>query len=297
MNRSIEGIIVPVVTPFNEKEEIDEKALRVILDFLIQHGVHGLFPVGSQGEFFALTMDEKKRLIDLVLEEVAGRVFVMPNTGAITTKACIELSKHAEAAGADAVSVITPFFIKPSQEELYHYYREIAEAVNLPVFAYNNPSRTGVDLLPETAAKLARDVANFAGIKDSSGDLSQTAEYIRLCPEGFKTFVGCDTLIYPALMCGAVGAVAATANVVPDLVVGIYNAVRAGEFDEARYLQRKLAPLRQAFSLGTFPVVVKDAMEMIGLPAGKARRPIRSLQGEQREKLATILKELGVFNS
>lgn len=289
------GIIVPVVTPFDHHEDMNQKAIHTIVNFLIEHGVHGLFPVGSQSEFFALTTDEKKRVMDLVLESAAGRVLVMPNTGAVTTRECIMLSRYAEAAGADAISVVTPFFIKPSQDELYRHYRDVAESVDLPVIAYNNPGRTGVNLLPETVVRLARDVSNFAGIKDSSGDLSQTLEYVRLCPEGFHTFVGRDTLIFPALVAGAVGAVAATANVVPDLVVGIWDAVREGDLERAKRLQKALVPLRLAFSLGSFPVVVKDAMEMLGLPAGKTRRPIRSLEGENREELAAILRQIGAL--
>ncbi|NIS62075.1 MAG: dihydrodipicolinate synthase family protein, partial [Proteobacteria bacterium] len=183
MGKPIEGIIPAVVTPFDENEDVDEGGFRKILNYLIDSGVHGLFPVGSQGEFFALSNEEKKRLIDITVEETRGRVFVMPNTGAITTRESIELSQYAERAGADCVSVITPFFISPNQEELYQHIRAICQSVKIPVLCYNNPGRTGgVALTPATLARLAEEVPNFAGIKDSSGDLTLVAEMIRLCP-------------------------------------------------------------------------------------------------------------------
>lgn len=295
MGTTIEGIIVPVVTPFNEHEEVDEHSLLRILDFLLAARVHGLFPIGSQGEFFALDASEKTELIEKVVDYTAGRAFVMPNTGCISTRETIKLSRAAEAAGVDAISVITPFYIKPSQDELCGHYRRIAEAVKIPVLMYNNPGRTGTNLLPETVAKLSRELPNLVGIKDSSGDLSQTTEYVRLCRSGFKTFMGRDTLIYAGLMSGCVGAVAATANVVPELVMNIYRAVKAKNYEQARELQAQLAPLRRAFTLGSFPVVVKEAMQMMGLSAGPARGPISGLAPERRHELESILCTLGVI--
>lgn len=293
MAKEIKGIVVPVVTPFTPDEDIDEGALRTVVNYLVAHRVHGLFPCGSQGEFFALDGNEKRRVIDIVLEENNGRAFVMPNTGAVTTRESIELSRYAERAGADAISVITPYFIKPSGEELRKHYLRIAEAVSIPVLAYNNPDRTGVHLPVEVVAAIARQAPNFIGVKDSSGDLTNTLGYIEQCPSTFRTFMGRDTLIYAGLACGCVGAVAATANVVPDLVVGIYEAFVAGDFALALALQRKLSPLRRAFALGSFPVVVKDAMTLMGLPVGPARAPVSSLTGKAREELVAILRSLG----
>lgn len=293
MAKEIKGIVVPVVTPFNTDETLNESALRQIVNYLIDNGVHGLFPAGSQGELFALTTDEKKRTMDIVVEENNGRAFVMPSTGAVTTRESIELSRYAEAAGADAISVITPYFIRPSDEELREHYVRIAASVSIPVLAYNNPGRTGVPLSPSLVAAVASEAENFVGIKDSSGDLTNTLSYIAQCPSSFRTFMGRDTLIYAGLCYGCVGAVAATANVVPELVVGIYDAVMAGDHALALERQRKLAPLRYAFTLGSFPVTVKNALELIGLPAGPCRAPIKSLTGEPKEKLISILRDLG----
>jgi len=293
MGKEIEGIIPAVVTPFDKNEDVDAGGFRKIVNYLIDNGVHGIFPVGSQGEFFSLTNEEKKRLIDIAVEETRGRVFVMPNTGAITTRESIELSQYAEEAGADCVSVITPFFISPNQEELYQHIKDICQSVKIPVLCYNNPGRTGgVALTPATLARLAKEVPNFAGIKDSSGDLSLVAEMIRLCPPHFKVIMGKDSLIYGALTYGAAGAIAATANVAPKLIVGIYRAVREGDFNKGREYQRELAPLRTAFGLGTFPVVVKEALTMMGLPGGRCRSPIKPLDNEKKAQLRDILANM-----
>lgn len=293
MPKEIKGVIVPVVTPFHADESLDESALRRIVNYLIDSGVHGIFPAGSQSEFFSLTTDEKKRILDVVIDQNAGRVFMLAGTGAVTTRESVELSQYAEAAGADAVSVITPYFIRPSPQELREHFVRIAGSITIPVLAYNNPGRTGVHFTPADAAAVASQAQNFLGIKDSSGDLTNTMEYIERCPPGFRVFMGRDTLIYAGLCYGCVGTVSATANAVPELVVGIYDAFVAGDHARALDLQRKLAPLRRAFSLGSFPVVVKDAMGLVGQPAGPARAPIQSISGEPREKLIAILRDLG----
>ena len=296
MGKPIEGIITAVVTPYDENENVDEGGFREIINYLIDSGVNGLFPVGSQGEFFALTKEEKKRLMEVAVQETRGRVFVMPNTGAISTRESIELSQYAERAGADCISVITPFYISPTQEELYQHFKAICQSVKIPVLGYNNPGRTGgVALTPPTLVRLANEVPNFAGIKDSSGDLTQVAEMIRLCPPDFKVIMGRDTLIYGALIHGAAGAIAATSNVAPKLVVGIYRAFKQGDYEKAREYQRKLAPLRIAFGLGSFPVVVKEALAMMGLPAGRCRGPIQPLSEEKKARLRRILVEMGII--
>jgi 4-hydroxy-tetrahydrodipicolinate synthase len=293
--RRIEGIVAAMITPFHDDGSLNEEGLRAVVRFLVERGVYGLFPAGSQGEFYALTADERRRVLDITLEAAEGRAFVVAHVGAVATQEAISLARHAEAAGADAVAAITPFFVKPSQEELYRHYVALALSVNLPVLAYNNPARTGVNLLPVTAARLARDALNFAGIKDSGGDLTQFAEYIRLCPPGFRVLMGRDSLIFAGLAHGAAGAVSASANVVPELMVSIYDAVAARDFARGRELQRLLSPLRLAFDLGTFPAVIKEAMQMIGLPAGPTRQPVGPLTDEARTRLRDILEQLGAI--
>lgn len=298
MGKTIEGIIPAVVTPFDENENVDEAGFRRIINYLIESGVHGLFPVGSQGEFFSLTNEEKRRLMDIAVEEARGRVFVMPNTGAITTRESIELTQYAEKAGADCVSIITPFFISPNQEELYQHIKDICQSVKIPVLCYNNPGRTGgVALTPATLARVAEELPNFAGVKDSSGDLTQVAEMIRLCPLHFKVIMGRDTLIYGALTYGAAGAIAATANVAPKLIVEMYETFKDGDYERSRECQRELAPLRVAFALGSFPVVVKEALTMMGLPGGRCRKPIQPLNDEKRAQLRDVLVSMGLIES
>jgi 4-hydroxy-tetrahydrodipicolinate synthase len=296
MGRELRGIIPAVITPFTADEQVDEPAFRKVLNLMVDHGVHGPFPVGTGGEFSALTLDEKKRLTDIAVKEVAGRAFVMPNVGAITTAESVALARHAEAVGCDAVSAVTPFFLKPSQDELFEHYRTICAAVKLPVLAYNIPERTGgVALSVATVARLAREVPNFAGIKDSTGDLSNSVEFLQATPPGFRVFMGRDTLIFGALLYGCAGAVAATANVAPALAVGIYQAVEAGDLAKARELQAKLAPVRKLFGVGSHPAGLKEAMVQLGMiECGRCRRPTLDITPAQKAEVTKILREAGL---
>ncbi len=296
MPNEIRGIIPAVITPFTPDERVDEGAFRKVLHAMIDQGVHGLFPVGTGGEFFALTREEKERLMKAAVEEAAGRVFVMPNVGAITTAESVALARHAEAVGSDAVSVVTPFFLKPSQEELFEHYKAICTAVKIPVLAYNIPDRTGgVALSVATVSRLAKAISNFVGIKDSTGDLTNSAEILQACPPGFRVFMGRDTLIYAALLYGCVGAVAATANVAPDLAVGIYTAVQAGDLVKARELQTRLSPVRKLFAVGSHPAGLKEAMIQLGmLGCGRCRRPTLELTPAQKDEVRKILREVGL---
>ena len=294
MGLEVKGIIPAMATPMSSSEEIDEAGTRELINYLIDSGVHGIFICGSQGESYALTEEEKKRIINIAVDEVNGRVPVYAGTGAITTKASIRLSRYAEDAGADAVTIVTPYFIKPSQDELYLHYRRIAESIDIPVLIYNNPGRTGVNLEAETVRRLA-EIDNIVGIKDSSGDLTLTAQYIMECPKEFAVLAGRDSLILATLLYGGKGAVAATANVAPKLVVGIYESFLRGDLERARELQFKLLPLRLAFNLGTFPAVVKEAMNILKRPSGPARSPVSSLPEDKRERLKSILKGIGLI--
>ncbi len=290
----IEGVIPAVVTAFQEDEKLDLGALKVIIERLLKAGVHGIFVVGSTGEFWALSREEKRSIFETAVETVAGRMPVYAGTCANSTAETVLLSKEAEDTGCDFVSVLTPYFIKPSDDELYLHYKAVAEAIKIPVILYSNPARTNILLSTSLVRRLAEDFERVAGVKDSSGDLTQTAEYINSTPERFRVIAGRDTLIFPTLMMGGPAAIAATANIVPEIVVGIYEKFSQGNFDEARKWQKKLAPLRLAFSLGSFPSVIKEAAELRGLPAGPCRRPTGPLLPENREKLKNILQGMGV---
>ena len=294
MKLDIKGIITPVVTVFDNNEEIDENGFRVIIEHLIDHGSYGIFIAGGQGEGYALTNDEKLRLLDIGLETVNGRVPVLMGTGAPTTRAVIAMTRRAKEAGADAATIITPFYISPNQDELYRHYCDILDAVDLPVLIYNNPWRAHLNILPETVGRICEHSPNMIGIKDSSGDLGMTLGYKRLTPDYFRVFVGRDQIIYSALASGLDGGVAATSNAAIDVVLGIYNNFVAGDLEAAWECQRKLIPLREFFSQGTFPVTVKEAMALQGLPCGPCRKPVGPISEEKRVKLRRILGDMGL---
>lgn len=288
------GIIPAMVTPLDKDERLNEGALRRLVHHLLQGGVHGLFALGSQGEFWAFDPQEKRRILQAVVDETRGRVPVYAGTSAVTTREAIALTQMAEEVGADAVSVLTPFFVSPGQDELYRHYAAIAAATSLPVLLYSNPGRTGVALAPDTVARLAQ-IENVVGIKDSSGDLSLTTEFICVTPDDFSVLMGRDTLILAGLLYGCSGAIAATANIVPRLIVDIYDRFQAADLAGAREAQERLTPLRHAFRWGTFPVVVKEAADLIGLAAGPSRAPVAPISADARQRLAAVLRDLGAL--
>ncbi len=282
------GIIPAMVTPLTREEELNESALRRLTNYLIENGVHGVFATGSQGEFWAFSAGEKERIWEIVVEETNGRVPVYVGTAAVTTREAIALTRTAERIGADAVSVLTPFFINPNPDELYEHYRAIAASTSLPVLLYTNPDRTGVKISPALLARLAQ-IENIVGMKDSSGDLTLAQEYLSNVPADFSLVMGRDTLIFSGLLHGAKGAIAATANVAPALVVKIYERLQAGDIEGARKAQEDLAPLRLAFTWGTFPVVIKEALDLMGMQGGPCRAPVGPMSAAQRERLRQLL--------
>ena len=288
------GIIPAMVTPLTSDGKINIPSLRKLTDYLIDGGVHGVFAVGTQGEFYALTFEEKKKVIEVVVEQARGRVPVYAGTGAVTTREAVALTQMAETAGAAAVSVITPYFIKPNDAELLEFYTTIAKSTRLPVLLYNNPGRTGVNISADFAVKASK-VDNIVGIKDSSGDMTLTAEYIRRTGETFTVLAGRDTLIYATLCYGGKGAIAATANVAPKIIVEIYEAFVAGDMKRALSAQFRLAPLRLAFDLGTFPVVIKEALTLIGIDAGLGIAPVGGMKPEAKVELKGILQQMGLL--
>ena len=291
----IRGVVTPLITPVDAGERVYETGLRNQIDHVLRGGVHGVFVVGSTGEFYGLDYDEKKRATEITVDQVKGRVPVYVGASAITTRECIKLSKMAEAAGAQAVTILTPMFISPSEEELYNHFRTIAESTALPVLVYNNPERTGINMSANLVERLA-EIPNLVGAKDSSGDLTLTSEYIRRTrSKGFKILAGRDTMILATLVYGGVGCVAATSNIAPALVVEIYNRFKAGDIPGALEAQYKLAPLRIAFGLGSFPVVMKDALNLMGINVGDPIKPIGHCTDANLEKLKEVLVKMGLI--
>jgi 4-hydroxy-tetrahydrodipicolinate synthase len=291
----IHGIIPPVATPMRDDEELDLPRLRWFLDHLIASGVHGVFVLGTNSEFYALDEREKQEVVATAVAHVNGRVPVYAGTGAETTREAVRLTKMAEREGADGVSVITPYFVSPTQQEIYDHYRRVAEHTKLPVILYNNPSMTGgVKIDVDTVARLA-EVPNVLAMKDSSGDLQNTNECVRAVPERFAVLMGRDTLIVPALLFGAKGAVPATGNVAPALLAEIYNRFRAGDLEGAKAAQLRLNPLRLALGLCTPPGAVKAALAVLGTPIGPCRAPVSGLVPDKLPKMRAALAAAGLL--
>ena len=291
------GIIPAVITPVTSEGKFNEKVMRQLINFLIRGGVHGLFVVGTTGEFYGLTPGEKREIFMVAMDEVNGRIPVYAGTNGITTHETVMLTQIAEDCKVNAVSVLTPMFISPTQEQLINHYTILAENTALPVVLYNNPPKTSVNLAPATIAKLA-EIPNIVGIKDSSGDMTLTAEYIRLTRhmDDFSVLMGRDTLIYGALCYGAAGSIASCANVAPRLCADIYEKFIAGDLEGSLKAQFTLAPLRIAFTLGTFPAVIKESLTLLGFEAGPCMGPAGPLTGDEREKLRKILTDMGLIN-
>jgi len=291
---AIRGIVPPVATPMRANEDVDLPRLRWFLDHLIESGVHGLFVLGTNSEFYALDEREKQEIVATTAAHVNHRVPVFAGTGAESTREALRLTKMAEREGADGISVITPYFISPSQQEIYDHYRRIAESTSLSVILYNNPSTCGglkIDI--DTVARLAQ-LPNVRGIKDSSGDLQNTNEYLRVVPLRFSVMQGRDTLIYPSLLFGARGAVPASANVAPALCVEIFASFRRGDHAAALAAQLRLNPIRLSLNLGTAPGGVKAALDLLGMSLGPSRSPIAPLPADKQEKMRSALRQAGL---
>ncbi len=283
------GIVPAVITPFQANESIDYGAWQEVLERLILNGVHGLFVIGGQGEFFALSEEERSVAARFCVQTVARRAPVFANVGSITTAETVRLAERAERDGVDYIVVITPYYLKPSADELYEHYAEVCRSVHVPVLAYNIPERTGVELTPAILARVAEAHDNFVGLKDSGGRLELIPEWKKA---GLSVFIGRDHLILDGLRMGCAGAVTACANLIPRAFVDLYNAYQAGNLEEAARLQALVEPLRQAFSLATFPLVVKEAMNMAGLKGGRCRRPVGPMPEAARAKLDLVLGKL-----
>jgi 4-hydroxy-tetrahydrodipicolinate synthase len=290
----IRGIIPPVATPMHANEDLDLPRLRWFLDHLITEGVHGVFVLGTNSEFYALDEREKQEVIATAVDHVRRRVPVFAGTGAETTREAVRLTKMAEREGADGVSVITPYFVSPTQQEIYDHYRRVAENTRLPVLLYNNPTTCGgLKIDVDTVARLAQ-IPNILGIKDSSGDLQNTNEYVRVVPDRFAVLQGRDTLIYPSLMFGARGAVPASANVAPSLCAEIFEAFERGDHATAKAAQLRLNPVRLCLTWGTAPGAVKAALSLLGMPIGPCRSPVGSPAPERLQKMREVLDQAGL---
>lgn len=294
--KDIKGIIPPILTPMNADPEqtVNHDELRNQVERLLAGGVHGLFPFGTNGEGYILSMKEKEAILETVIDQVKGRVPVYAGTGCISTADTIRMSKRAEELGADVLSIITPSFALASQKELYDHYVEVAKHVNIPIILYNIPPRTGNRLLPETVQALCRDVDVIVGAKDSSGDLDNLKAYIRVTKELSKPtaiLAGNDGAILTCLKEGGVGGIAGRANIWPGTVASIYNRFVAGDLEGAQQAQDAIAILQGVFRFGNPNTVIKTAVAMLGYPVGQCRRPFSYLCDEGVEALKKVLED------
>lgn len=271
----VHGVIVPILTPIDASERIDEEAFRSQVDFCIDGGLHGILAFGSNGEFYQIEEDEMERGLKIVIDQAAGRVPVYFGIGAIRTQKCVRLARMARATGADGISVLQPMFLKPTEEELFLHFKTIADAVSdLPMFLYNNPGRVGYTLQAAFVARLAHAVENIVAMKDTSGDITLLEECVRLTQDiDFRVFGGKDTLLYASLCVGAVGGICTAGNFMPRLIVDVYDKYMAGDLKGALQAQFKLNPVRLAMDLASFPVAAKDMANLVGQKAGAPYLP------------------------
>jgi 4-hydroxy-tetrahydrodipicolinate synthase len=288
-----EGIITPIVTPFNRDAEqsINYKAAEQLINHLIEKGVNGIFVLGSNGEFHVIDEEEKVAFAKKVIEIVDHRVPVFVGTGTCSTRETVRLSQRMEAIGADALSVITPYFIKPTDEELYEHFKEVASSVKIPIVLYNIPKSTGCNIPKEVVARLAM-IENIEAIKDSSGDIENLKGYIEAASgKNLSVLVGSDSKISVGYSLGATGAIAGTSNVITDVLVKLNKALKTNDTETAKVMQEEIEVLRGVLKFGTVPSVIKRALELANIAAvGPARRPVREIAPEAEEKIKEMLK-------
>ena len=294
----IKGVVVPMITPIDADELIDEKKIREQVDYVIDGGVTGILLYGSNGEFYVIEEDEMERGLKIVVDQAAGRVPVYFGIGAISTKKAIRLAKMAVANGAASVSILQPMFLKPTKDELFRHFKAIADAIpETPVLLYNNPGRVGYTLAADLVAKLAHEVPNIVGMKDTSGDITQTSEFIRMNRDvNFKVFGGKDTLLYASLCHGAVGGVCTAANFMPELITDVYNKYVAGDLEGSLEAQFKLNPVRLSMDGASFPVAAKDMANLRGRDIGVPYTPnLPTPEGPVLDKIKSEMQKAGLI--
>jgi 4-hydroxy-tetrahydrodipicolinate synthase len=292
---NLEGIYPALVTPFKNDTDVDEKALRQLVNFVIDEGVTGVMPCGTTGEFVYMSKEERKKTVEMVVDEVKGRVPVIAGTGASSTLEAIELTKHAEKAGADAALVVSPYYLRPADKGDFQHFYELTQATTIPIVLYNIPQCTGSFLSREVVEDLAQ-IGSVVGLKDSSGSLPYMLELLQTVGDKINIVCGHDEVVLPALAAGAKGAILASANVIPDIWIKLYEAVKKGDIQKARELQINVQKLARIFVRHGGAVPAKAALKMLGLDVGKTRRPLASggvLTLEVKEEIRMELEKLG----
>lgn len=288
------GAFVAIITPFIDGQ-IDEQGLIDLIEFHIANGTHGIVPCGTTGESATMSHDEHHRVVELTVKTVNGRVPVLAGSGSNSTSEAIDLTGYAKQAGADGVLMVSPYYNKPSQEGLYHHYKAVAEAVDIPIILYNVPSRTSSNILPETVARLAQ-IDSIVGIKEATGDLNQISEVIRVCPQDFAVLSGDDFTSMPTVLVGGTGVISVTSNVAPKDMAQMMDAALAGDLAKAKELHYKLFPLMKAMFYDTNPVPAKKSLELMGkIKSGSPRLPLYPMNDATLARLKAALADYGLI--
>jgi 4-hydroxy-tetrahydrodipicolinate synthase len=289
------GAYTAMVTPFDKNGEIDEEGLRSQVKFQIKEGIRGLVPTGTTGECATLSHEEHNRVVDIVIDAAKGKVPVIPGTGSNSTKEAIALTRHAKETGADGALLVVPYYNRPTQAGLYAHFKKLAEEIDIPQIVYNIPSRTGVNLLPETLARLAK-LKNVVGVKEASGDMKQVAKIIELTRgEDFSVISGNDSDTLEIMKLGGAGVISVVSNIIPGKVAKLVNSFGSGDTNTAERINVELAPLFKILFIETNPGPVKMAMNWMGMAGGGLRLPLVELEPENQEKLRKVLKEFGLI--
>jgi 4-hydroxy-tetrahydrodipicolinate synthase len=287
------GSLIAIVTPFR-KGRLDERTFGDLIEWQIAQGTNGIVPCGTTGESATLTHEEHHRVVKLAIEVAKRRVPVIAGTGSNSTDEAMSLTKHAKEAGADAALLITPYYNKPTQEGLYRHYKAIAEAVDLPLVLYNIPSRTGVNMLPATVARLS-GIKSIVAIKEGSGSVQQASDIVQACGERITVLSGDDPLTLPMMAVGAKGVITVTANLVPREMATLVQSFADGRVEESRRIHFKLSPLFAALFYETNPIPVKEALGMMGKIDPELRLPLCPMGADTKSQLTRVLKDMGLI--
>ena len=294
MRTAFTGVGTAVVTPFTQSGALDEAAVRRLGRRQIDAGIHFLCPCGTTGENPTLTDDERRRIVEILVDEAKGAVPILAGAGGYDTKEVIHLAALMQKAGAAGLLSVTPYYNKPTQEGLYQHYKAIAESTTLPIVVYNVPGRTGVNVEPATLVRLA-PIPNIVGVKEASGNVSQMCEIVRAVPNDFLVLSGDDALTLPLMAIGGRGIISVASNEIPGEMVQMVEAAERGDFAAARQTHQRILPLMLGNFIEANPVPVKAAMAAMGLLEEQYRLPMCSPKPESREKLTKILKELNLL--
>lgn len=291
----IHGSLVAIVTPF-KNNNIDETALANLIEFQIENGTHGIVPCGTTGESPTLSHEEHDYIIKFTIDTVNKRVPVIAGTGSNSTREAIRLTQYAQEAGADGALVIVPYYNKPTQNGLYNHFRTVATEADIPIIIYNVPGRTGVNITPETIAKLAQDCPNIMGVKEATGSLEQASKILHLCGMDFILLSGEDAVNYPILTIGGKGFITVTANILPKEIADMYNYFVSGDIERARDLHYKLVEINEALFFETNPIPVKTALGLMDKIKIGFRPPLCEISQENLSKLKKVLKKYNLIN-